>query len=90
LLARGSELAKNMSRTLGVIFACLSSVIAAKDELTLTMIRRSVQAMGGEKVLRGLHSLEIKGIGHRYMREQSQRPYQDAGTSQKSGSLMEL
>jgi hypothetical protein len=70
MMRRGSSVVV----TLGVIFACLSSGFAAKNELALTMIRRSVQAMGGEKVLRGLHSLEIKGIGHRYMREQSERP----------------
>jgi len=30
--------------------------------------------MGGEERLRGLHSIAFKGIGHRYMLEQSERP----------------
>jgi hypothetical protein len=39
-----------------------------------SLARRSIQAMGGEQRLAGLHSVSLKGIGHRYMLEQSERP----------------
>jgi hypothetical protein len=38
------------------------------------LVRASLQAMGGELRLRSIESVLFKGIGHRYMLEQSERP----------------
>ena len=46
----------------------------ATDPRARALVSDAALAMGGEERLRGLHSLEIKGIGHRYMLEQSERP----------------
>jgi hypothetical protein len=38
------------------------------------LINTAIRAMGGETVLRSIDAVSFKGIGHRYMLEQSERP----------------
>jgi len=39
-----------------------------------SLIENSLRAMGGEAALRSIETVSFKGIGHRYMLEQSERP----------------
>ena len=43
------------------------------DSCSKKVIEASIQAFGGAEVLNSLHSLQLKGFGHRLMREQSER-----------------
>ena len=38
------------------------------------LVKGAIRAMGGESLLRSINAISLKGIGHRYMLEQSQRP----------------
>lgn len=44
------------------------------SDLARARVRAAIQVMGGEERLRAIHSDQLKGIGHRYMTEQSERP----------------
>ena len=61
---------------LGFVLMLITPGFAAisPSDAVRSLVRHSVQAMGGEERLRGLHSMSFKGIGHRYMLEQSERP----------------
>ena len=50
---------------------CLAT---AKEDEARELIRLAMRAMGGEERLRAIESVSFKGIGHRYMLEQSERP----------------
>src|SRR5215813_4150089 len=39
-----------------------------------SFVESSLRAMGGEAALRSIATVSFKGIGHRYMLEQSERP----------------
>jgi hypothetical protein len=39
-----------------------------------SLVKDSLRAMGGEAALRSIATVSFKGIGHRYMLEQSERP----------------
>ena len=47
---------------------------AAQQPAARDLIHKALDAVGGEERLRGIHAVEIKGIGHRYALEQSERP----------------
>jgi hypothetical protein len=38
------------------------------------LVKAAIRAMGGESQLRSIDAVSLKGIGHRYMLEQSERP----------------
>ena len=63
-----------------LLFVLIRIAAFAVDSSTSarTLVLRSMQAMAGEEHpevrLRALHSIAFKGIGHRYMLEQSERP----------------
>jgi hypothetical protein len=45
-----------------------------KNAEARSLVEDSLRAMGGEAALRSIETLSFKGIGHRYMLEQSERP----------------
>ncbi|HJT17700.1 MAG TPA: hypothetical protein VJ853_09940, partial [Thermoanaerobaculia bacterium] len=59
-------------RRLGIIL--LFAAAAVKAQTARDLVHKSLDAVGGEQRLRAIHSIEIKGIGHRFGLEQSERP----------------
>jgi len=53
-------------------FSCTPA--AAADKEATDLIQYAIEAMVGEQRLRAIGSISFKGIGHRYMLEQSERP----------------
>jgi hypothetical protein len=46
----------------------------SQNEAGRHLVQLGMKAMGGEELVRNLGTIEIKGIGHRYALEQSERP----------------
>lgn len=59
---------------LGVMLGFVGCALGASPGGGKTLVLGSIEAMGGTEQLRDLHALKLKGIGHRYMLEQSERP----------------
>jgi hypothetical protein len=57
-----------------MVLELVLGAVGATDPRARALVADAARAMGGEERLRVLHALEIKGIGHRYMLEQSERP----------------
>jgi hypothetical protein len=53
---------------------CIAAPAVAQDGRARAQVRAAAEAMGGEARLRALTALRIRGIGHRNMLEQSERP----------------
>ena len=61
--------------TMLVLMAGLFSQSVAKSNPSAkALITRSIAAMGGKERLQQLHTLSLRGIGHNYLLEQSERP----------------
>lgn len=56
--------------------ACILAAAPARAQAggAQARVRAAIDAMGGEARLRALHAVRIRGIGHRNMLEQSERP----------------
>src|ERR1700752_971831 len=61
-----------MRRMCGVLLLCAASASAQPSARTL--VGNALEAIGGADRLRAIHAVEIKGIGHRFGLEQSERP----------------
>lgn len=62
---------------LAAVIAVFGNQVQAQETSTTcarTTVENSIEAYGGPEVLNSLHSLKIKALGQRLMREQSERP----------------
>jgi hypothetical protein len=55
-------------------FVLLFIAASATAQTARDLVRASIDAIGGDQRLRAIHAIEVKGIGHRYGLEQSERP----------------
>lgn len=67
---------KAINFTAALVMAAFSYSASAQqsEECATKKIETSIEAFGGRQVLDSLHSLKLKGLGYRLMREQSERP----------------
>jgi hypothetical protein len=61
------------------LFVCLAASLLlasqpARPDTARAVVSRSIEALGGERALRSLSTLQIEAIGHDYFIEQSERP----------------
>src|SRR5581483_3892633 len=63
-----------MHRFAFVLLFIAASAASAAAQTARDLVRASIDAVGGDERLRAIHAIEIKGIGHRYGLEQSERP----------------
>jgi hypothetical protein len=57
-----------------IIVSCIFTSTAMAADPAHTEVQAAIQAMGGEDVLKSVHSLQFSAVGHRNMLEQSLRP----------------
>lgn len=56
-----------------IVLGAVPAMFGAGYSQARSLVREAAQAMGGEEGLRAIYSMQLKGIGHRYMLEQSPR-----------------
>src|SRR5215469_11486474 len=64
-----------MQRILTLVLLTSAVAVSAQDTSTASeIVRRSIDALGGEQTLRSIHTVTFKAVGHHNALEQSIRP----------------